>query len=347
MKRMRKPIDLRSDTVTLPTDEMRQAMFNAVLGDDVFGEDPTINKFQDMAAELVGKEAALLVASGTMANLVCMLTHCARGEEAILGDKAHIFLNEAGGISAVGAIHPHLIPNQPDGTLQLDDIKAAIRGVNAHWPRTRLICLENTHNRCYGAALTPEYIDSVGAIAKEHRLSLYLDGARIFNAVVALGRDVKEFTRNVDSISFCLSKGLSAPIGSVICGTREFISEAHRYRKLLGGGMRQAGIIAGPGIVALERMVERLAEDHVNAKKLARGISQIPGLSIDLARVQTNILYFDLKSDKMTPDDLLQQLDARGVKILQTENRRFRIVTHYGIRSEHIDAVIVAFQDIM
>lgn len=347
MKRMRKPIDLRSDTVTLPTDEMRQAMFNAVLGDDVFGEDPTINKFQDMAAELVGKEAALLVASGTMANLVCMLTHCARGEEAILGDKAHIFLNEAGGISAVGAIHPHLIPNQPDGTLQLNDIKAAIRGVNAHWPRSRLICLENTHNRCYGAALTPEYIDSVGAIAKEHRLAVYLDGARIFNAAVALGRDVKEFTRNVDSISFCLSKGLSAPIGSVICGTREFISEAHRYRKLLGGGMRQAGIIAGPGIVALERMVERLAEDHVNAKKLARGVSQIPGLSIDLARVQTNILYFDLKSDKMTPDDLLQQLNARGVKILQTENRRFRMVTHYGIRSEHIDAVIVAFQDII
>lgn len=347
MKRMRKPIDLRSDTVTLPTDEMRQAMFNAVLGDDVFGEDPTINKFQDMAAELVGKEAALLVASGTMANLVCMLTYCARGEEAILGDKAHIFLNEAGGISAVGAIHPHLIPNQPDGTLQLDDIKAAIRGDNAHWPRTRLICLENTHNRCYGAALTPEYIDSVGAIAKEHRLAVYLDGARIFNAAVALGRDVKEFTRNVDSISFCLSKGLSAPIGSVVCGTREFISEAHRYRKVLGGGMRQAGIIAGPGIVALERMVERLAEDHVNAKKLARGISQIPGLSIDLARVQTNILYFDLKSDKMTPDDLLQQLDARGVKILQTGNRRFRMVTHYGIRSEHIDAVIVAFQDII
>lgn len=340
MNKVVKPIDLRSDTVTLPTDEMRQAMLNAVLGDDVFGEDPTINKLQDMAAALVGKEAGLLVASGTMANLVCVLTHCARGEEVILGDKAHLFLNEAGSISAVGAVHPHLIPNQPDGTMRLDDIKAAIRGDNPHWPRTKLICLENTHNRCCGAALTPEYIDSVGAIAKDHRLAVHLDGARIFNAVVALKRDIKEFTRNVDSISFCLSKGLSAPIGSVVCATRDFIAEAHRNRKVLGGGMRQAGIIAAPGIVALERMVERLKEDHRNAQQLAQGISQIPGLAIDLARVQTNILYFDLVNDGIRPEELVERMAEQGIKFLQTGPSRFRIVTHYGIRSEHIEATL-------
>lgn len=335
-----KIIDLRSDTVTLPTDEMRQAMLNAVLGDDVFDEDPTVNKIQDLAAELTGKEAGLLVASGTMANLVCVLAHCARGEEAILGDKAHIFLNEAGGISAVGAVIPHLIPNQDDGTLLLDDIKNAIRGEDAHWPKTRLVCLENTHNRCYGAALTPEYIDSVGAIAKEHRLVVHLDGARIFNAVVALDKKVKEFTRNVDSISFCLSKGLAAPVGSVVCGTREFIARAHRSRKVLGGGMRQAGIIAAPGIIALERMVERLKEDHQNAQQLAQGISQIPGLAIDLVRVQTNILYFDLVNDVMKSEELQRRMAEKGIKFLQTGPSRFRMVTHYGIRPEHIETTL-------
>jgi len=335
-----KEIDLRSDTVTLPTDEMRQAMLNSVLGDDVFGEDPTINRIQDLAAELTGKEAGLLVASGTMANLVCVLAHCGRGEEAILGDKAHIFLNEAGGISAVGAVIPHLVSNQDDGTLLLDDIKSAIRGEDSHWPKTRLICLENTHNRCYGAVLTPEYIDSVGAIAKEHSLAVHLDGARIFNAAVALDKKVSEFTRSVDSISFCLSKGLAAPVGSVVCGTSEFIARAHRSRKVLGGGMRQAGIIAAPGIVALERMVERLREDHLNAQRLALGIDKIPGLKIDHVRVQTNILYFDLVSDRIKPDELVQRMAAHGVKFLRTGPSRFRMVTHYGIRPEHIETTL-------
>lgn len=331
-----KEIDLRSDTVTLPTDEMRQAMLNAVLGDDVFGEDPTVNRIQKIAAELTGKKAALLVASGTMANLVCVLTHCARGAEAILGDKAHIFLNEAGGISAIGAVVPHLIPNQADGTMKLDDIKAAIRGNDSHWPRTRLILLENTHNRCYGAALTPEYIDSVGAIAKEHRLAVHLDGARIFNAAVALGKEIKEFTRSVDSISFCLSKGLAAPVGSIICGSHEFIAEAHRNRKVLGGGMRQAGIIAAPGIIALKKMINRLKEDHINARKLAKGIDQIPGLEIELERVQTNILYFDLVNERKKPDKFVTSMAEKGIKFLRTGPARFRMVTHYGIRDGHI-----------
>jgi len=223
-------IDLRSDTVTLPTPAMRRAISQAELGDDVFEEDPTVIKLERLASDRVGKESALLVSSGTMANLVCTLTHCARGEEVILGDSSHIFLNEAGGMSALGGIHAHTIPNQPDGTMRLEEIEAAIRSDNVHFPRTRLICLENTHNRCYGAALTPEYCDSVAQMTKRHGLQLHIDGARIFNAAVALGIDVKDLIRNADSLSFCLSKGLSAPVGSLVCGTREFIAEARRNR---------------------------------------------------------------------------------------------------------------------
>ncbi len=340
-------IDLRSDTVTLPSDEMREAMHSALLGDDVFSEDPTVNRLQKVAAELMGKEAALLVASGTMGNLVCVLTHCARGEEVILGDKSHIFLNEAGSMSAVGGIHPHTVPNQRDGTIGLKEIEAAIRGDNEHWPRTRLICLENTHNRCYGAVLTPEYIDRVASLAQSHGLLVHLDGARIFNASVALNIDVKEFTRRVDSVSFCLSKGLSAPIGSVVCGSREFIAEARRKRKVLGGGMRQAGIIAAPGIVAVEKMVSRLKEDHENARRLAEGIAKISGLSIELDRVQTNIVYFDLVDERLSPDELVACLDKRGIRFLRTGTSRFRMVTHYGINSEDIDVALSALGEVM
>ncbi len=340
-------IDLRSDTVTLPTDEMREAIRNARLGDDVFCEDPTVNKLQQIAAELMGKEAALLVASGTMGNLVCVLTHCARGEEVILGDKSHIFLNEAGSMSAVGGIHPHIVPNQRDGIMGLDEIEAAIRGDNEHWPRTRLICLENTHNRCYGAALTPEYIDRVASLARRRGILVHLDGARIFNAAVALDIDVREFTRRVDSISFCLSKGLSAPVGSVVCGSGEFIAEARRKRKVLGGGMRQAGIIAAPGIIAVEKMVERLKKDHENARRLGGGITKIPGLSIELDRVQTNIIYFDLVDERRLPDELVACLATKGIKFLRTGTARFRMVTHYGIEPEDIDIVLGALGDVM
>ena len=275
-------VDLRSDTVTLPSDPMREAMFHAELGDDVFGEDPTVNRLEQMAAERVGKEAALLVVSGTMGNLASILTHCRRGEEAILGDRAHTFIYEAGGISALGGIHPHTVPNQPDGTLRLEDIEAAIRPDNVHFPRTRLICLENTHNRCYGAPLSPEYMAAVGQLARRHNLAIHLDGARIFNAAAALGVDVRELTRHVDSLSFCLSKGLAAPVGSVICASKTFIAEARRARKVLGGGMRQAGVLAAAGIVALDTMIDRLREDHDNAMRLARGIARIDGLSLDL-----------------------------------------------------------------
>ena len=342
-----KTIDLRSDTVTLPTDKMRQAMFEAELGDDVFNEDPTVNQFEKRAAEIVGMEAALLVSSGTQANLVSMLTHCARGEEIILGDVSHIFLNEAGGISAVGGIHPHTIPNQEDGTLKIEDIRSAVRGDNEHWPRTRLLCLENTHNRCSGAPLTAEYIGEAAACVREYGLKVHCDGARIFNAAVALEVDVKELTRNVDSLSFCLSKGLSAPVGSVVCGTGEFIKEARRNRKVLGGGMRQCGIIAAPGMVAMETMITRLKDDHENAQRFARGIKNIPGLSIEIERVRTNIVYFDLIDEKITTAEFLDTLAKKGVKLLDTGPRRFRAVTHYGIEQEDIDRALDAIRAIL
>lgn len=342
-----KIIDLRSDTVTLPTPAMREAIYHAELGDDVFGEDPSTNRLEKMAADQVGKEAALLVPSGTMGNLICVLTHCARGEEVILGDKSHTFLNEAGGMSALGGIQPHTVPNQPDGTMRLEDMEAAIRGDNVHFPRTRLICLENTHNRCNGSPLTAEYMDSVAALAKRHGLLVHLDGARVFNAAVALGVSVMELTRSVDSLIFCLSKGLSAPIGSMVCGSREFIAEALRTRKVLGGGMRQTGIIAAAGTIAVEQMVDRLSEDHMNARRLAKGIAQIPGLSIDPARIKTNIIFFDLVSDRLTADEFTKRVGQKGIKTLPTGPSRFRMVTHHGINSDDIDAALIALGQVM
>ena len=342
-----KTIDLRSDTVTLPTQTMREAIYHAELGDDVFGEDPTANRLEKIAAERMGKEAALMVASGTMGNLVCLLSHCRRGEEVILGDQSHTFLYEAGGMSAVGGIHPHTITNQPDGTMRLEDIEEAIRGSNVHFPRSRLICLENTHNRCNGSVLTPQYMESVAKLARERGLRIHLDGARVFNAAVALGVDVKELTRYADSVSFCLSKGLSSPVGSIICGSSDFIAEARRNRKVLGGGMRQSGIIAAAGIEALEHMVDRLAEDHENARRLAEGITRIPGLSIELNRIQTNIVYFDMADDRFSAERLVKELTGRAVKILQLGPGRFRAVTHYGISAEDIDLTLSAMSEIM
>ncbi len=342
-----KTIDLRSDTVTLPTPAMREAIYNAELGDDVFGEDPTTIRLEKMAAERMGKEAAMLVVSGTMGNLVCILTHCRRADEVILGDRSHTFLYEAGGMSAVGGIHPHTVVNQPDGTMRLKEIEAAIRGDNVHFPRTRLICLENTHNRCSGAALPLEYMTAVAALANDRDLKMHLDGARIFNAAVALQVDVKELTRCADSVSFCLSKGLSAPVGSVVCGSKEFIAEARRNRKILGGGMRQCGIIAAAGITALEEMVDRIAEDHANAQRLAQGIARIPGLSIEPEKIQTNIVYFDIASRQIKPEELLNQLGNKGIKILKLGLFRFRAVTHYGISTEDIDLTLTTLAEIM
>ncbi len=340
-------IDLRSDTVTLPTPEMREAISRAELGDDVFGEDPTTLELQTLSAQMMGKEAALLVPSGTMGNLVCTLTHCARGEEVILGDRSHTFLNEAGGMAALGGLHPRTVLNQPDGTIRLEDIESAIRGDNDHFPRTRLICLENTHNFCSGSPLPPEYTDAVVDLARRYRLLVHLDGSRIFNASVALGIDVKRLIRNVDSVTFCLSKGLSAPVGSVVCGSRKFIAETRRTRKVLGGGMRQCGIIAAAGIIALDRMIERIAEDHENAHRLAEGIKNIQGLSIDLEHIRTNIVYFNLADGRLSEEKFLTELGRRGIKFLRSGPSRFRMVTHYGISADDIDEVLRSLSEVL
>lgn len=340
-------IDLRSDTVTLPSPEMREAIFHAQLGDDVFGEDPTVNALERMVADRVGKEAGLLVTSGTMGNLVSVLTHCGRGDEVILGDQSHTFYYEAGGISALGGIHPHTVPNEPDGTLRLEDIEAAIRPDNVHFPRTRLVCLENTHNRCGGAALSADYTLAVADLARRHGLAVHLDGARVFNAAVALGVDVRELVRGVDSLSLCLSKGLAAPVGSVVCGSKAFVAQARRVRKVLGGGMRQAGIIAAAGIVAIEKMVDRIEEDHRNAARLAEGIAGLKGLSIDLATVQTNIVCFQVTDKALTADEFLGKLAAAGVRMLSVGPGRIRAVTHYGITSDDVDLALSAMADVL
>ena len=345
---MGKTVDLRSDTVTLPSPAMRQAMFQAELGDDVYGEDPTVNRLEALAAERLGKEEALFVPSGTMANLVCLLTHCGRGDEAIMGHLAHTFLFEAGGSAAVGGIHPHTVPNQPDGTLDLDDIEAAIRPPdNPHYPHTRLICLENTHNRCGGAVLTPDYMAQVRALANRYDLAIHLDGARIFDAAVALGIEPAVAARGADSVSFCLSKGLSAPVGSLVCGSAAFVQEARRQRKILGGSMRQAGVLAAAGIVALESMVDRLVDDHRNARQLAEGLARLPGVILDPATVQTNIVIFALAPDSLSPAELVARLAAHGVKMGDIGGHQLRAVTHYGLEVEDIDRALAAAAQVL
>ncbi|MEE9496274.1 MAG: low-specificity L-threonine aldolase [Desulfobacterales bacterium] len=340
-------IDLRSDTMTKPTDAMRRAMAEAEVGDDVFGEDPTINRLEEMAADRLGKKAALFVASGTMANLVSLLAHCGRGDEIILGSYAHTFLSEQGGSAALAGIHPRTLPNQPDGKLDLDDINVAIRGDNIHFPRTRLIILENTHNGCNGYPLDADYMQAVSQIARHHKLKIHVDGARIFNAAVALNVKPKELVAVTDSVSFCLSKGLAAPVGSLICGTQDFINEARRARKLVGGGMRQAGVLAAAGIVALNEMVDRLADDHANARKLAEGLANMEGVDIDPNGIKTNIVYFEITRENLTAFELESRLNEKGIKILAFGPRRLRAATHYHISSEDIDIALGGFSEIL
>ena len=342
-----KVVDLRSDTLTRPTAGMSQAMAEADVGDDVFGEDPTVNRLEALAADRLGKEAALFVASGTMGNLVSLLTHCARGEEIILGSLAHTFYFEQGGSAAVGGIHPRTLPNQPDGTLLLTDIEGAIRTDNVHFPRTRLIVLENTHNLCGGYPLNLAYMQSVGDIARRHDLKIHVDGARFFNAAVALNVPAADLAAEADSVSFCLSKGLGAPVGSVVCGSREFISEARRARKILGGGMRQAGVLAAAGIVALDEMVDRLADDHANARKLAESLAQLPGIIIDPEQIVTNIVYFEVDRKDMTVEELVKRLDDGGARMLPVGPGRIRAVTHHHITAEDIEYVLDVFRQIL
>lgn len=343
-----KIIDMRSDTVTKPTEEMRQAMAMAEVGDDVYGEDPTINRLQEMAAEMLGKEAGLFVPSGTMGNLLSVLNVCGRGDEVIMGNLGHTFLFEAGGISALGGVFPNTIPNQADGSLLLSDIEGAIRPDDIHDPITRMVILENTHNRCGGTVLTREYTQAVADLAHKHQLHLHLDGARIFNAAAALGVDAAQLTAPVDSVTFCLSKGLCAPVGSVVCGSKEFIKQGLRTRKVLGGGMRQAGVLAAAGIIALEKLSLRLHEDHERASRLAEGLAKIPGIRFELGMPQTNMVFPSLTDEiNLSTRDVVCKLAELGVKLGAVASRRFRLVTHYWITDEDIEYTIKAFEKVL
>jgi threonine aldolase len=346
-------IDLRSDTVTHPTPAMMAAIASARLGDDVWGDDPTVNRLQEIAAEKLGKEASLFMPSGTMANLTAALAHCNRGDELILGDKSHTFRWEAGGIAVVGGIHPFQLRNLPDGTIALEDLEAAVRKDNVHFPRSRAIFLENTHNNCGGVAIPTEYFAAVRQLADRHGLVLHLDGARLFNAAVALNCPVHKFTQYADSVSVCLSKALCAPVGSILAGSKEFIYHARRARKMLGGGMRQAGILAAAAIVALEQMVERLQEDHENANQLAAGLGKIPGLQVPGMEIDpkvklTNMVFFKLMDEvPMDPETLIESLEQKHrIKIGQVAGRQFRMVTHYWITAEDVGRTLEAFQKI-
>ncbi|MFB2830529.1 low-specificity L-threonine aldolase [Aeromonas jandaei] len=331
-------IDLRSDTVTQPTDAMRQAMLHAEVGDDVYGEDPSVNALEAYGAKLLGKQAALFVPSGTMSNLLAVMSHCQRGEGAILGAGAHIYRFEAQGSAVLGSVALQPLPMQRDGTLAFDDIKAALAPDDAHFVQTRLICLENTHN---GKVLPLSYLQEMGAFVAKHGLKLHLDGARLFNAAVASDTPAEVIAAPFDSISICLSKGLGAPVGSLLVGDRDFIARARRLRKMVGGGMRQAGMLAQAGLFALEQHVARLADDHRRAKRLAEGLAALPGIELDLSLVQSNMVFLRLREGESAP--LLAFMKERG--ILFSGYGELRLVTHLQINDDDIEEVIDAFTE--
>ncbi len=338
-----KVIDLRSDTVTLPSPQMREAIASADLGDDVFSDDPTVNRLEALAADVMGKEAALLTTSGTQSNLAAMLTHCRRGDEVIVGDESHTLHFEVGGAFALGGLGLRPVRNDHKGRLDPEELQAAIRQSNVHFPRTGLICLENTHNRCGGTVLSEDDLAAVREAADHHGLPVHLDGARVFNAAVSLGVSAARLARYVDSVCFSLCKGLGCPIGSVLCGSREFIAEARRYRKMLGGGMRQAGIIAAAGVYALENMVERLAEDHENAQLLAAGLKGIPGIELT-PPPETNLVFFCAAGWDL--GELVLRLEQAAVRCLD-EGGRLRMVTHYGIERADVEETLDRVRSVM
>jgi threonine aldolase len=327
-------IDLRSDTVTLPSDEMRRAIAEAPVGDDVLGEDPTVIELEAMAARRTGKEAAVFVASGTMSNLVAMLSHCERGAEAIVGSESHILHYEVAGAAAVASVQLRTAKNDTRGRFDADEVRGFIRGQNVHFPKTALLCLENTQNRCGGAVIPQEHVEELAGLARERGLRLHIDGARIFNAAVAQEATVASLAAPADSIGFCLSKGLGAPVGSVLCGGADFIARARKMRKMLGGGMRQAGVLAAAGIYALDHMVTRLADDHANARALARGLAELPMVDLDPESVETNIVIFHVRGDWQA---FARALKEAGVLASIYGEGRMRMVTHYGIASADID----------
>ncbi len=337
-------VDLRSDTFTLPTPEMMEAIQKAELGDDVFHEDPTVNKLEKLAAEKIGKERALFVTSGTQANVVSYLSQTHHGDEVILESQSHIYLYEVGAMAALGGLMAHPLQGER-GVLNPDDVKKAIRGSDIHFPKTTLLCLENTHNNAGGAVVTPEQIKALAEVVKPRNIGMHLDGARVFNAATALNVDVKTITRELDSVMFCLSKGLSAPVGSMVCGSAEFVDRARKVRKMLGGGMRQAGILAACGIVALEKMIDRLKEDHKNARILAEGLAQMKGISIDLEHVETNIIIFDV-SQLGGSQTFIAALEKKGVKCLPRDERVVRMVTHRMVSADDIEYALEKIKEV-
>lgn len=328
-------IDLRSDTVTHPSPEMRRAMFEAEVGDDVYGDDPTVNELERHAAHMMGKEAAVLVSSGTMGNITAILSHTGRGDEVIVGSMSHILRSEVGGTGALASAVLRPVANDARGRMDPAEIEATIRGENVHYPRTALLAVENSEGR--GFALPADYIAGLAAVARRHGVAVHMDGARIFNAAIALGVPASDLTAAVDSVTFCLSKGLACPVGSLLCGAGEFINRARRYRKMLGGGTRQAGFLAAAGIVALDSMIDRLAEDHANAKLLAEGLAAIPGIEIDLSTVETNIVYFRVTNESATA--FLRRAAEAGV-LAGGGGGSVRMVTHYGIERRHIEDAV-------
>lgn len=330
-------IDLRSDTVTVPSPEMRNAIFNAEVGDDVYDEDPTVNALQERVAELLGKEKALFVSSGTMGNLISLLVHCGRGDQAIIGESSHINLWEQNGASVLGGISLKTLPNLADGSIHTSAIEAAINPDNIHCARTKLICLENTWN---GHPIKLDYIEEVRGIADRHQLKLHLDGARMFNACLALNITPAQLSKNFDSVQFCFSKGLATPAGSMVCGTEQFVREAKRMRKLLGGGMRQVGILAAACHVALDKMIDRLPEDHETALRLANGLSKLPHIKVDPTQTKTNMVFFDSAIPHISRTALQQQLQESGVLVGIEQRLGIRAVTHYGISNADIDEVL-------
>lgn len=346
---MDRTIDFRSDTVTHPTPEMRAAMAAAPVGDDVFREDPTVSRLEELAARMMGKEAGLLVTSGTMGNLLAVLAVCGRGDEAIMGQRGHTFLHEAGGVSVLGGVVIHTIPNQEDGTLALDDIRWAMRNPNDyHQPISKMVIVENTQNSCGGKALPEEYMDLVGLLAMELGLHFHVDGARIFNAAVDLKIEASRLVKAAQSVTFCLSKGLSAPVGSVLCGSKEFIEKARRLRKMLGGGMRQAGVIAAAGIVALGSMIDRLEEDHRRAKVLAEGLSQIEGIKLTKGSPNTNMVFFKLDPlIGIRNADLIAKFKENGILLMGAGEGAIRLVTHHDIEDQDVETFLKVMKEIL
>lgn len=338
-------IDLRSDTVTKPTQEMREAMFKAEVGDDVYREDPTVNRLEEIAAEILGKEAALFVTSGTQGNQVAILSHTRPGEEVILEAESHIFYYEAGAASALAGVQLRTISGKR-GQMPISDIRRSIRDTDIHAPRTALISLENTHNRAGGAILPPEYMKEVSLLAKEKNIPIHLDGARLFNAAVALNIDVKELTQYVDTVQICLSKGLSSPMGSILAGPKDYIELARKWRKRLGGGMRQAGLMAAPGIIAITKMVDRLKEDHERAKRLALGVEQVDGITVDVSSVETNILLLDVEGLGITAKSFMDELHKYDIYGSIFGEYIIRLTTHREITDEDIDNTIKAIKGI-